>query len=200
MTSTTALDPAARAAELIAGVGEQLRELADLSTCGFWSAVPTGAAPELVSTVLAQRDLLDAVATDGVRAVHVTGVLPDGHVSTKRWLQTHARVSSASAGALLARGRDLETDYAATRSVWLAGQITSDAVRELTTGITKALRRVPAEDRDRIRGEARRSCYPWPAPPPSPSCAVALTGSRSSPTPTEPPRRGWMPTTTSTCG
>jgi hypothetical protein len=160
MTSTPTLDPAGRAAELIAGVGEQLRELADLSSGGFWSGVPTGLTPELVTTVLAQRDLLDAVAADGVRAVHVTGVLPDGHVSTKRWLETHSRVSAASAGALIARGHDLETDYSATRSAWLAGEVTSDAVRELTTGITRALRRVPAGDRDRVRGEAEAILLP----------------------------------------
>jgi hypothetical protein len=71
------------------------------------------------------RDLLTRSTVDGVRAVHVTGVLPDGHVSTKRWLQTHAKVSSAHRGALIARGRDLETDYAATRFAWLAGEITS---------------------------------------------------------------------------
>jgi hypothetical protein len=90
----------------------------------------------------------------------VTGVLPDGHVSTKRWLETHAQVSSASAGALIARGRDLETDYPTTRSAWLSGEVSTDAVRELTTGITRALRRVPAGDRDRARGEAEAILLP----------------------------------------
>jgi hypothetical protein len=87
-------------------------------------------------------------------------VLPDGHVSTKRWLQTHAQVSSASAGALIARGRDLESDYPTTRLAWLAGEVSSDAVRALTTGITRAIRRVPVEDRDRIRGEAEALLLP----------------------------------------
>jgi hypothetical protein len=118
------------------------------------------ATTDLVTAVLAQRDLLDAVATDGVRAVHVTGVLPDGHVSTKRWLEVGTQVSGASAAALIARGRDLETDYAATRFAWLAGEVTTDAVRELTTGITRALRRVPAQDRDRARGEAEAILLP----------------------------------------
>jgi hypothetical protein len=160
MSSTPTLDPAARAAELITGVGEQLRELADLSVGGFWSGVPTGVAPELVTAVLAHRNLLDAVATDGVRAVHTTGVLPDGHVSTKRWLEVTTQVSGPTAAALIARGRALETDYAATRFAWLAGEITGDAVRELTLGITRALRRVPVEDRDRIRGEAEALLLP----------------------------------------
>jgi hypothetical protein len=160
MTSTPTLDPGARLAELIEGLGLQLREAAELSAGGAWSQVPTGAATDLVTTVLAHRDLLDAVATDGVRAVHVSGVLPDGHVSTKRWLQTHAQVSSASAGALIARGLSLETDYVATRLAWLAGEVTTDAVREMTTGITNALRRVPAGDRDRARGEAEAILLP----------------------------------------
>jgi hypothetical protein len=160
MTSTPTLDPAARAAELIGVLGEAATELADLSVGGFWSGVPTGVAPELVTALVAVGDRVQAVTVDGVRAVHVTGVLPDGHVSTKRWLQTHAQVSSASAGALLARGRDLETDYAATRLAWLAGEVTSDAVRELTTGISKALTRVPAADRDRMRGEAEAILLP----------------------------------------
>jgi hypothetical protein len=87
-------------------------------------------------------------------------VLPDGHVSTKRWLETHAQVSSASAGALIARGEHLETDYVATRLAWLAGEVTIDSVRELTTGITRALRRVPTGDRDRMRGEAEAILLP----------------------------------------
>jgi hypothetical protein len=160
MTSTPTLDPGARLAELIEGLGVQLREVAELSAGGAWGQVPTGAAADLVTAVLAHRNLLDAVATDGVRAVHVTGVLPDGHVSTKRWLQTHAQVSSASAGALLARGQHLETDYVSTRLAWLAGEVTTDAVRELTTGITRALRRVPAGDHDRVRGEAEAILLP----------------------------------------
>jgi hypothetical protein len=160
MTSTPTHDPGARLAELIEGLGVQLREVAELSAGGAWGQVPTGAATDLVTTVLAHRNLLDAVATDGVRAVHVSGVLPDGHVSTKRWLETHAQVSPASAGALIARGQHLETDYVATRLAWLAGEVTSDAVRELTVGITRALTRVPAGDRDRVRGEAEAILLP----------------------------------------
>ncbi len=160
MTSTPILDPAARAAELIEGVGVLLGELADLSAGGVWGQVPTACTADLVTTVLAQRDLLDAVAVDGVRAVHVAGVLPDGHVSTKRWLETGPKVAGPTAAALLARGRDLETDYAATRSAWLAGEVTGDAVRELTTGVTRALRRVPVEHGDRVRSEAEAILLP----------------------------------------
>jgi hypothetical protein len=160
MTSTPTLDPAGRAAELIGVLGEAASELADLSAGGFWSTVPTGVAPELVTALVAVGDQVQAVTVDGVRAVHVTGVLPDGHVSTKRWLETHARVSSATAGALIARGRDLEADYPTTRLAWLAGEVTSDAVRELTTGITRALTRVPVGDRDRMRGEAEAILLP----------------------------------------
>jgi hypothetical protein len=160
MTSTPILDPAARAAELIGVLGEAASELADLSAGGFWSTVPTGVAPELVSALVAVGDQVQAVTVDGVRAVHLSGVLPDGHVSTKRWLETQAQVSSASAGALIARGRDLETDYPTTRLAWLAGEVTTDAVRELTTGITRAVRRVPAGERDRAWGEAEAILLP----------------------------------------
>ncbi len=163
MTSTTTLDPAARLAELVEGAGEQLRELSALSAQGAWGQVPAGCAADLVAAVLAQRDLLEAVAGDGVRAVHVTGVLPDGHVSTKRWLETGPKIAGPTAAALIARGRDLETDYAETRSAWLAGEISSDAVRELTTGITRALRRIPAGERDRVRDEAEANLLPLAA-------------------------------------
>jgi hypothetical protein len=160
MTSTTTLDPAARAAELIGVLGQAASELADLSAGGFWSGVPTGVAPELVTALVAVGGQVQAVTVDGVRTVHVTGVLPDGHVSTKRWLEVGTRVSGASAAALIARGRDLETDYTATRRAWLAGEVTSDAVRELTAGITRAVRRVPTQDRDRMRGEAEAILLP----------------------------------------
>jgi hypothetical protein len=160
MTSTPTLDPGARLAELIEVLGETATELADLSAGGTWGQVPTSGAADLVTAVLAHRDLLDAVATDGVRAVHAAGVLPDGHVSTKRWLEVGTQVSGASAAALIARGLALETDYAATRIAWLAGELTSDAVRELTTGISRALTRVPAGDRDRVRGEAETILLP----------------------------------------
>jgi hypothetical protein len=160
MSSTPTFDPGARLAELIEGLGVQLREVTELSAGGAWGQVPTGGAADLVATVLAHRDLLDAVATDGVRAVHVTGVLPEGHVSTKRWLEVGTRLSGPTAAALIARGRDLETDYPTTRFAWLAGEVTSDAVRALTLGITRAIRRVPVEDRDRIRGEAEALLLP----------------------------------------
>jgi hypothetical protein len=160
MTSTPTLDPAARAAELIGVLGEAATELADLSVGGFWSGVPTGAAPELVTALVAVGDRVQAVTVDGVRAVHVTGLLPDGHVSTKRWLEIGTQVSGPTAAALIARGRDLETDYPTTRLAWLAGEVSSDAVRTLTTGITRAVRRVPAQDRDRVRGEAEAILLP----------------------------------------
>jgi hypothetical protein len=163
MTSTPTLDPAGRAAELIGVLGEAATELADLSSGGFWSGVPTGVAPELVTALVAVGDRVQAVTVDGVRAVHVSGALPDGHVSTKRWLETQAQVSSASAGTLIARGLSLETDYPTTRLAWLAGEVTTDAVRELTTGITNALRRVPAGERDRVRGEAEVILLPLAA-------------------------------------
>jgi hypothetical protein len=160
MASTPTLDPAARAAELIGVLGEAATELADLSVGGFWSGVPTGVAPELVTALVAVGDRVQAVTVDGVRAVHVSGVLPDGHVSTKRWLEVGTQVSGASAAAMIARGQHLETDYVATRLAWLAGEVTSDAVRELTTGITRALTRVPAGERDRVRGEAEAILLP----------------------------------------
>jgi hypothetical protein len=160
MTSTPTLDPAARAAELIGVLGEAATELADLSSGGFWSGVPTGAAPELVTALVAVGDRVQAVTVDGVRAVRVSGVLPDGHVSTKRWLEVGTQVSGATAAALIARGQHLETDYVATRLAWLAGEVTTDAVRALTLGITRAIRRVPVEDRDRIRGEAEALLLP----------------------------------------
>ena len=69
-------------------------------------------------------------------------------------------VNASAAAAVIARGRDLETDYPATRVAWLAGELSSDAVRELTTGLTKALRRVPAVERDRVRAEAEAILLP----------------------------------------
>ena len=69
MTSTSTHAPAARATELIEGLGAQLRELAGLSADGVWGQVPTGGAADLVTVLLGHRDLLDAVTVDQVREV-----------------------------------------------------------------------------------------------------------------------------------
>ena len=117
---------------------------------GAWDDVPVVQAPELLVTLLRSLDRLTAVATLGAGVVHAARALPDGHVSTRRWLEASAGLSRGSAGALVARGRALHDTFVPTGEAWLAGQVSGDAVREITVGIPAALRRVTPAQRDEL--------------------------------------------------
>jgi hypothetical protein len=71
-------------------------------------------------------------------------------------------LSGTSASAVLARGRDLNGHSARVAEAWLAGQVTGDAVRVLTLGVSGALKRVAASsgERDALRAEALEVLVP----------------------------------------
>jgi hypothetical protein len=138
-TTTVDRDFASLVALLVEGAAQVSRMAAD----GAWSTVPVSCAAELTADLYRARDALTATAVAGVTVVHASGALPVGHVSTRRWLEVATGMSGASAGAALARSRSLsEAGYARTRMAWLAGLISDDMVRAITTGVPVALRRL----------------------------------------------------------
>jgi hypothetical protein len=141
MTTSTS-SPAAEFAAALAELRHSAEVLASLTATGVWSQLPVAAAPGVVAELFGARDLVGAVASAGVGAVHTGGALPGGHVSTKRWLEVATGMSASSAGAQLARSRALGAGFTRTRLAWLAGEINDDMVRVITTGIPAALRRL----------------------------------------------------------
>ncbi len=71
--------------------------------------------------------------------VHASGALPDGHVSTKQWLIRGTGLSPTSASAELGRAAALRDGFATTRAAALAGELSQDKVRAITTGLTTAV-------------------------------------------------------------
>ena len=125
-------------------------------TTGVLGEVAAVSLPDTTLRLLAISDKARAAATVAVGRVHAGGVLAlDGFVSTKSWLRAEARLSDLEAGRLLARSRDLEADYQATAAAWLAGDINSEHVREITLGLKSAVSHLEASLRAqlRVRGE-----------------------------------------------
>ena len=112
------------------------------------------------------EELLEAtsslhVAADSIRAAAVaaTTVVDErdaarrtGCTSTAHWLTRSAGMSTGGASATVATGRALD-DFPSTRAAWLAGQVSEASVREITQGVSRAVRGLPS---DRAEGERAR--------------------------------------------
>ena len=142
-------------AALVAGALKN-RESFDLG------AVHPDVAAQIATRSLAIADRLTAAGT--VTAGHVatvagyaTGTLIAGRfASPRRWLEVDAGLAPHSAQTVLARGGDLHDHSEPVRRAWLAGEISGDAVRELTSGVTGVLKRVkaPREQKSALRADA----------------------------------------------
>jgi hypothetical protein len=133
-------------ASQMAGFGPLVAQLSDLAAAlahgvdsGAWAGLPVAAAPAVLAELLAARDVIGDVASAGVSGVHAGGALPGGHVSTKQWLQHAAGLSAMSAGAELARAAALRDSFPETRVAALAGDLSQDKVRAITTGLQAAV-------------------------------------------------------------
>ena len=119
-------------------------------------------AAELATTLLSAADRATAAAT--VLAGHVTAMTGPGtgclvagrYASPRRWLESEAGLAPSHAKAVLARARDLREHSGRVEDAWLAGAVSGDTVRHLTSGVTGALKPVPvlAADKARMREEA----------------------------------------------
>ena len=119
-------------------------------------------AAELVTTLLAGADRATAAAT--VLAGHETAMTGPGtgclvagrYASPRRWLESEAGLAPSHAKAVLARARDLREHSGRVEDAWLAGAVSGDTVRHLTSGVTGVLKPVPvlAADKARMREDA----------------------------------------------
>ena len=125
-------------------------------------SVPVDALADLATTMLTDADRGAAVATVLVGQVTAvagpaTGTLIAGtYASPNRWLQVEAGLAPGPAKTVIARARDLREHSGAVQEAWLAGDVSGDSVRELTSGITGALKpvRTTRVEKERLRAEA----------------------------------------------
>jgi hypothetical protein len=82
------------------------------------------------------------------------------YASIRRFLEVEAGLSEHGARAVVGRASDLRDDYASVADAWLAGEVSGDAVREMTLGIRRALRHVPLADRATARDLAVATVLP----------------------------------------
>jgi hypothetical protein len=125
-------------------------------------AMPPDVAAATTTALLRIADRLGAsasVTAGQVTAIAgpATGTLIAGrYASPRRWLEMDAGFAPASAKAVLARARDLREHSAPVREAWLAGEVSGDAVRELTSGVSGVLATLSTtrEEKARLRAEA----------------------------------------------
>jgi hypothetical protein len=125
-------------------------------------ALPPDVAAATTTTFLRIADRVNASAS--VTAGHVTattgpatGTLIAGkYASPRRWLEVDAGLAPLSAKAVLARARDLREHSEPVLQAWLAGEVSGDAVRALTSGVSGVLAGLTTtrEEKARLRGEA----------------------------------------------
>src|SRR5512141_1363774 len=144
MSSTTTRpprSPGALLADAVADLDEVVARLAKLTADGALAEVPAAALTALTEALHRAGDRVTAVVTVATGTVHASGALEAaGFASTKAWLQGPCRRSETEAKVLLASSAALRDSYATTGRAWLAGEVPAGAVRELTRGITLALR------------------------------------------------------------
>jgi hypothetical protein len=63
------------------------------------------------------------------------------YLSTTQFLVAEGGLSLAAARAMVAQGRALHRDYTQVADAWLAGRVTSSAIKALTSGVEEVLRR-----------------------------------------------------------
>jgi hypothetical protein len=158
-TSTTSIG--ADVAAIVARMERDAAALCRLASDGAWAQVPLATTADVVVSMIKTRDLLDAAVCGGVAAVHTSGALPAGHVSTKRWLEVATGMSARSAGVKVARSMSLRDGFARTRMAWLAGQISDDMVRAITTGIPLALQRLDVAEQPAVIDQIEAQIVPY---------------------------------------
>ncbi|MFN8158057.1 MAG: DUF222 domain-containing protein [Candidatus Nanopelagicales bacterium] len=150
------------AVEQVEGLAAALGEALDAPERFDLGAVPADLLAGLTTRLLRAGDRLTASAT--VMTAQVTAVSGPGtgsliagrYASPRRWLELDAGLAPHSAKAVLARARDLREHSRPIAREWLTGEISGDSVRELTSGVTGALKQVRTtrEIKEQLRAEA----------------------------------------------
>ncbi len=124
--------------------------------------VPVDLLASLSTRLLRAADRATAAATVTVgQVLTVAGpgtstLIAGRYASGRRWLEQEAGLAPSSAKAVIARAKDLREHSEPVRVEWLAGGVSGDSVRELTSGIAGALKQVKTTraEKERLRAEA----------------------------------------------
>ncbi len=124
--------------------------------------VPVDLLAALSTRLLRAADRATAVATVTVgQVLTVAGpgtstLIAGRYASGRRWLEQEAGLAPSTATAVIARAKDLREHSEPVRVEWLAGGVSGDSVRELTSGIAGALKQVKTTraEKERLRAEA----------------------------------------------
>ncbi len=148
------VDPEPGLVEAVARLESAAAQVAALVQRGELDDLPMAALPEITLSLHRSADRARAAATVAAGHVHRSGVMPDGHVSVRRWLQVRAGLSGSQASATIARASALRETYVDTASAWLDGAVSDAQVRALTQGVDLAMRALPLDDREEQRAQA----------------------------------------------
>ena len=143
---------AARCAELVAAARAAMAELAGLVADGAFVEVADVAVGQFVGELSRVVEDASAVRSVAVAVVDRAGVAHgQGYVSTASWLRDQTRLDARSCRDQIRTARLLSDSYHATRSAWLAGEITTGHASTVVRGVHQAMKAVEPS----LRAEAR---------------------------------------------
>ena len=159
MSSVLALSPAPSAIAAVQVLTGALDSAGESVAAGALGALSDAELLDLTARLhglTSQTQALAVTATAEVRAREA--VTSRGFTTPTRWLEVEAGLSTGESRATLALGEKLTDEFTATRDAWLAGEISTGAVREITTLIPRRLKGLPSEayvvERDRLEAMA----------------------------------------------
>ncbi len=144
---TPPVAPGPALAAAVADLATAAARVGELVTAGALTDLPTADRPVLTVALHRAADRATAAATIATGVVHRDGLLPNGHVSTTRWLIVEAKLSSGEASATLGQACALDERYPMASQAWIDGRISRGAVRTITQGVDVAMRSLPYDDR-----------------------------------------------------
>jgi len=155
MSSVLAFPPAPSAVAAVEVLEGALDSAGESVAAGSLAALSDADLLDLTARlhgVSSRAQALAVMATAEVRAREA--VTSRGFTTPSRWLEVEAGLSKGESRATLALGEKLTEEFTCTRDAWLAGEISTSAVREITTLIPRRLKALPtdayAAERDRL--------------------------------------------------
>ena len=138
-------------ADLVSSAHLSITQLASYVSQELSDGFADEAAGELMCQVEMLSSLVDlanaVIATRLARIESSGAAVSEGWSSTTRWLQASCRRSEREARASIGRARTLHESFHATELAWLAGEVSGDAVREITAEVGRAARALPYDQR-----------------------------------------------------
>jgi hypothetical protein len=138
--------PEDRVADAVRALTAAVATLQQLSARDGALPVAGGDVLDLTAALHTAADTVRALAVSATAVVdELDAARTVGCTSTSRWLQQQVGMSVGGAGATVATGRAMAGQFRSTGAAWIAGEVSEAAVREITAGVSTAVRGLAPE-------------------------------------------------------